>query len=91
MKDAHPLTYASPFSTLLTVAKEQHTILKFEKNKKENTPVHETPQKRSLCLLQSFTITQEKAGRCSGESCTGTVMPTDWKKLPSAILSDTIS
>lgn len=53
--------------------------------------VHEIPQKRSLCLLQSFTITQEKAGRCSGESCTGTVMPTDWKKLPSAILSDTIS
>ena len=30
--------------------------------------VHETPQKWSLWLLQSFAITQEKAARCSGES-----------------------
>ena len=44
MKHAHPLTYASPFSALLTVAKEQHTILKFEKTRKKKM------QKNSLCV-----------------------------------------
>lgn len=39
MKHAHPLTYASPFSALLTVATEKHTVLKFEKKKEKKRKI----------------------------------------------------